>query len=173
MDICLNRTCYRPYFGQNCLDGKLLVVFNFSVIGRFLNEGCTCDHLRNDNSIENWHCEEQFFDHSWYLQFFYVVLFTLIVTASIGGNAIVVWVVLAHKRMRNVTNYFLVNLSIADASISLLNVCFSFTTNFYYEWFFADFYCAFNHFMGVMPTCASVFTLMSLSLDRTRTFSKI
>lgn len=32
-----------------------------------------------------------------------------IVAVSVVGNLVVIWIILAHKRMRTVTNYFLVN----------------------------------------------------------------
>ena len=49
----------------------------------------------------------------------------MIVNAVIG-NIVVFWIVLAHKRMHNVTNYFLVNLSCADLMMSALNTLFNF-----------------------------------------------
>lgn len=33
-----------------------------------------------------------------------------IVAVSVLGNVVVIWIILAHKRMRTVTNYFLVSL---------------------------------------------------------------
>ncbi|KAF3848543.1 hypothetical protein F7725_015040 [Dissostichus mawsoni] len=38
------------------------------------------------------------------------------VAVSVVGNMVVIWIILAHKRMRTVTNYFLVNLAFAEAS---------------------------------------------------------
>lgn len=35
------------------------------------------------------------------------ILFGGMVIVATGGNLIVIWIVLAHKRMRTVTNYFL------------------------------------------------------------------
>ena len=63
---------------------------------------------------------------SWYVQAVYVTAFVAMVLCAAGGNAVVTWIVLAHRRMRTVTNYFLVNLAVADLLISLLNtpLCF-------------------------------------------------
>jgi len=47
------------------------------------------------------------------------------VAVAVGGNAVVVWIVLAHRRMRSVTNYFLVNLSLADGLQSVFNTLFN------------------------------------------------
>lgn len=60
-----------------------------------------------------------------------------------------------------------VNLSVADAMMSTLNVPF----NFYYmlqdnDWPFGDFYCKLNQFISVLSISASVLTLMAISIDR-------
>lgn len=39
----------------------------------------------------------------------WAVAYCTIVAVSVVGNVVVVWIILAHKRMRTVTNYFLVN----------------------------------------------------------------
>ena len=54
----------------------------------------------------------------WWRQLLWTVLFTGMVAVSTGGNLVVIWIVLADRRMRTVTNYFLVNLSIADTMVS-------------------------------------------------------
>lgn len=58
----------------------------------------------------------------WYQQVMWSTLFGLMVTVAAGGNITVIWIVLAHKRMRTVTNYFILNLSLADTMVSTLNV---------------------------------------------------
>ena len=42
------------------------------------------------------------------------MLFGVMVIVSTGGNLIVIWIVLADRRMRTVTNYFLVSHSTAS-----------------------------------------------------------
>lgn len=164
---CQKLPCYKPlHFGFNCTSEIALKEWNKTLMDEFDKDGCNCTTLSQDNNIENWICKSHVVDHSWWVQCIYIFMFSTIILMSIGGNFIVIWIVLAHKAMRTVTNYFLINLSLADASISLFNVCFSFTFNFYYNWFFGAAYCYFNNFMAVAPTCASVFTLMSISLDR-------
>lgn len=43
----------------------------------------------------------------WWRQLIWSVLYSGMVIVATGGNLIVIWIVLAHKRMRTVTNYFL------------------------------------------------------------------
>lgn len=43
----------------------------------------------------------------WWRQILWSALYTVMVVVATGGNLIVIWIVLAHKRMRTVTNYFI------------------------------------------------------------------
>lgn len=102
----------------------------------------------------------------WWRQMLWTVLFAGMIAVATGGNLIVIWIVLAHKRMRTVTNYFLVNLSIADAMVSTLNVIFNYTYMLNSHWPFGNLYCKISQFIAVLTICASVFTLMAISIDR-------
>ena len=102
----------------------------------------------------------------WYLQVIYIIIFVLTVLISAGGNIIVIWIVLAHRRMRTVTNYFLVNLAVADALISILNTLFNFVYMLYSNWPFGKHYCRFSQFIAPCTISASVFTFMAIAIDR-------
>jgi len=88
------------------------------------------------------------------------------VIVATGGNIIVIWIVLAHKRMRTVTNYFLVNLAIADTLISVFNTVFNSVYMLYSDWPFGRSYCKFNMFIAPCTISASVFTFMAIAVDR-------
>lgn len=72
----------------------------------------------------------------------------------------------AHREMRTITNYFLLNLSIADLSMSSLNCMFNFIYMLNSDWPFGSFYCRVNNFMGNVTVATSVFTLVAISFDR-------
>ncbi len=129
-------------------------------------EACNCTSIKQWNSIANLECSPYPIQHPWWVQAIYITMFSFIILTAIGGNFTVIWIVMTHNRMRTVTNYFLLNLAIADASISIFNTSFTFPYNLYYNWIFGLELCAFSNVMGIAPTYASVFTLMSLSLDR-------
>lgn len=57
---------------------------------------------------------------------FWILLFSSMVLVAAGGNIIVIYIVSTKKDMKSVTNYFLVNLSLADTMVSTLNVIFNF-----------------------------------------------
>lgn len=68
--------------------------------------------------------------------------------------------------MRTVTNYFLLNLSVADLLMSSLNGIFNFVSMLNADWPFGSLYCSVNNFMGYATVAASVFTLVAISFDR-------
>ncbi|CDI97005.1 tachykinin peptides receptor 99D [Echinococcus multilocularis] len=94
-----------------------------------------------------------------------VVVFSLISTLTMVGNGLVVWLVLTTKRMRTVTNYFLVNLSLGD----MLSV-FQIIPNVYYainnDWVFELAYCKFSQFFTAFGISLSVLTFTGLTADR-------
>jgi tachykinin receptor 3 len=102
----------------------------------------------------------------WYLQVIYIIIFVVTVVISAGGNIVVIWIVLAHRRMRTVTNYFLVNLAVADALISILNTLFNFVYMLNNHWPFGGPYCKFTYFIAPCTISASVFTFMAIAVDR-------
>nr|WOA03683.1 CHH family candidate receptor A24beta2 [Gecarcinus lateralis] len=85
---------------------------------------------------------------------------------AVGGNMLVMWIILAHRRMRTVTNYFLLNLSAADLFMSVLNCMFNFIYMLHSDWPFGAVYCTISNFMANVTISASVFTLMAISFDR-------
>uniref|UniRef100_A0A8R1DTI1 G_PROTEIN_RECEP_F1_2 domain-containing protein n=1 Tax=Caenorhabditis japonica TaxID=281687 RepID=A0A8R1DTI1_CAEJA len=74
------------------------------------------------------------FVHPIFSQIFYGILFTLTIFLALMGNFTVMWIILYHRQMRSVTNYYLFNLAVADASISVFNTGFSWSYNYYYVW---------------------------------------
>ncbi|XP_018575891.1 tachykinin-like peptides receptor 99D [Anoplophora glabripennis] len=99
-------------------------------------------------------------------QVLWSILYAGMVIVATGGNLIVIWIILAHKRMRTVTNYFLLNLSVADIMVSIFNVIFNFVYMLNSHWPFGELYCKITQFTAVLSICASIFSLMSISIDR-------
>ncbi|KYB25112.1 Tachykinin-like peptides receptor 99D [Tribolium castaneum] len=75
-------------------------------------------------------------------QIFWSMLYGGLVIVATGGNLIVIWIIFSQKWMLTVTDYFLLNLSVADTILSTLN------------------------FMATVALCASVLSLMCISFDR-------
>nr|XP_040581549.1 tachykinin-like peptides receptor 86C isoform X2 [Lepeophtheirus salmonis] len=93
-------------------------------------------------------------------------LFTTILFSSILGNLIVLWIVLAHRRMWSITNYFLVNMSLADLLMTVFNTTFNFVHMRDKDWPFGSLYCSINNFVSNLTVTASVINLCAMTLDR-------
>lgn len=72
----------------------------------------------------------------------------------------------AHREMRTTTNYYLLNLSVADLLMSALNCAFNFIYMLFSDWPFGSVYCTVNNFMGNVTVATSVFTLVAISFNR-------
>ncbi|XP_010002222.1 PREDICTED: substance-P receptor [Chaetura pelagica] len=96
----------------------------------------------------------------------WAVAYTLIVVVSVVGNVVVMWIILAHKRMRTVTNYFLVNLAFAEASMSAFNTVVNFTYAIHNEWYYGLLYCKFHNFFPIAAVFASIYSMTAIALDR-------
>uniref|UniRef100_A0A1A9WGY2 G-protein coupled receptors family 1 profile domain-containing protein n=1 Tax=Glossina brevipalpis TaxID=37001 RepID=A0A1A9WGY2_9MUSC len=96
----------------------------------------------------------------------WAIVFGIMLLVAITGNCIVLWIVTGHRSMRTVTNYFLLNLSIADLLMSSLNCIFNFIFMLNSDWPFGALYCTINNFMANVTVSTSVFTLVAISFDR-------
>lgn len=96
----------------------------------------------------------------------WAVAYSLIVVVSVVGNVVVMWIILAHKRMRTVTNYFLVNLAFAEASMSAFNTVVNFTYAIHNEWYYGLLYCKFHNFFPIAAVFASIYSMTAIALDR-------
>ncbi|XP_048521233.1 tachykinin-like peptides receptor 86C isoform X1 [Dendroctonus ponderosae] len=101
-----------------------------------------------------------------WIQAAWIIVFGCMILVATGGNCIVIWIVMAHRRMRTVTNYFLVNLSIADLLLTLFNCTFNSIYMIQRNWPFGTWYCTISNFIANATVTASVFTLTGISCDR-------
>lgn len=96
----------------------------------------------------------------------WAIAYCSIVLVSVVGNITVIWIILAHKRMRTVTNYFLVNLAFAEASMSAFNTVINFIYAVHNEWYFGLVYCRFHNFFPIAAVFASIYSMTAIALDR-------
>nr|XP_008527826.1 PREDICTED: substance-P receptor [Equus przewalskii] len=107
----------------------------------------------------------QFAQPAWQIVL-WAVAYTVIVVTSVVGNVVVMWIILAHKRMRTVTNYFLVNLAFAEASMAAFNTVVNFTYAVHNEWYYGLFYCKFHNFFPIAAVFASIYSMTAVAFDR-------
>ncbi|KAI8492172.1 receptor [Branchiostoma belcheri] len=108
------------------------------------------------------------------------IVFALICVVGLAGNLLVIYVVWKYERMKSVTNYYIVNLAVADVAFLICCVPFSAagftTTSWHYGLFMckfvfyfmqcSDFVCKFVFYFMQVTTMATCLTLAALSVDR-------
>lgn len=86
--------------------------------------------------------------------------------AAVVGNGAVLWFVVRQQRLRNVTNLFIANLSIADILIGAFAIPFQFLAALLQRWILPNFMCAFCSFVQIVSVNVSIFTLAAIAADR-------
>lgn len=109
--------------------------------------------------------ENQFVQAVWKVAL-WALAYGIIIIVSVVGNIVVIWIILAHKRMRTVTNYFLVNLAFAEASMSAFNTVINFIYGAHNNWYFGLGYCRFHNFFPIAALFASIYSMTAIALDR-------
>ncbi|KAL5284016.1 GPROAR1 family protein [Megaselia abdita] len=84
----------------------------------------------------------------------------------IGGNCLVIAAVFCSNKLRSVTNFFIVNLAVADLLVGLLVLPFSATWEVFKVWIFGDVWCKIWLAVDVWMCTASILNLCAISLDR-------
>ncbi|XP_072478701.1 neuromedin-K receptor [Notamacropus eugenii] len=107
----------------------------------------------------------QFVQPSWRIAL-WSLAYGMVVAVAVFGNLIVIWIILAHKRMRTVTNYFLVNLAFSDASMAAFNTLVNFIYALHNEWYFGANYCRFHNFFPITAVFASIYSMTAIAVDR-------
>lgn len=106
------------------------------------------------------------FHQPWEIQLIWSLIFGLMILFAIVGNLIVICIISTHKSMRTVTNYFLLNLTIADLVTITFNATFNYVFMLNGHWPFGKIYCVVNNFITNLTIAVSVFTIMITSIDR-------
>ncbi|XP_043912317.1 alpha-1A adrenergic receptor-like [Protopterus annectens] len=85
---------------------------------------------------------------------------------AIMGNILVILSVACHKHLRIVTNYFIVNLAVADLLLSATVLPFSATLEVLGYWIFGRVFCNIWAAVDVLCCTASILSLCVISVDR-------
>ncbi|XP_021005416.1 somatostatin receptor type 5 [Mus caroli] len=93
------------------------------------------------------------------------VLYLLVCTVGLGGNTLVIYVVLRYAKMKTVTNVYILNLAVADV-LFMLGLPFLATQNAVSYWPFGSFLCRLVMTLDGINQFTSIFCLMVMSVDR-------
>ncbi|XP_070821386.1 opsin 4xb isoform X1 [Chaetodon trifascialis] len=118
---------------------------------------------------EKAHTQSSFFskvdvpDHAHYI----VALFVFVIGAlGITGNALVMFAFYSNKKLRNLPNYFIMNLAVSDFLMAFTQSPIFFINCLYKEWVFGEMGCKMYAFCGALFGIASMISLLAISIDR-------
>ncbi|BFZ02706.1 hypothetical protein BsWGS_05745 [Bradybaena similaris] len=89
-----------------------------------------------------------------------------VIILAVIGNVIIIAVVAKNKWMQTTTNYYIVNLAVADCLIAITCSWTHLVDDMTPFWILGSFFCPFNSFSQVLFLVASIFTLTFIACDR-------
>ena len=96
-----------------------------------------------------------------------LMLYIVIFLISVIGNSLVCLVILRRRKMKTVTNYFILNLAIADLALTCICIPFDIPVQeMDYNWPYGAAMCKILYPLQTLTLFASVYTLTVVSLVR-------
>lgn len=96
----------------------------------------------------------------------WAITYLSVVVVSVVGNSTVIWIILSHRRMRTVTNYFIVNLAVSDLLMTTLNTVFNFIYASHNVWYFGEGFCRFLNFVPITAMFVSIYSMTAVAAER-------
>lgn len=94
------------------------------------------------------------------------VIFGTIIIGAVLGNALVIISVQRNRKLRVITNYFVVSLAMADMLVALCAMTFNASLSLTGKWMFGPFMCNVYNSLDVYFSTASILHLCCISVDR-------
>ncbi|KAH9417782.1 Neuropeptide Y receptor [Dermatophagoides pteronyssinus] len=128
------------------------------------NENFTKNMNNDDNTIELFESISDFTVQN----IIYSILYSTVSLAAIGGNGIVIYLIVNFRRnRRSVTDLFILNLAIGDLLMAILCIPFTFTANLlFHAWPFGSLMCRLVSYAQAVFVFISAYTLVAISIDR-------
>ncbi|CAH1405342.1 unnamed protein product [Nezara viridula] len=89
-----------------------------------------------------------------------------IIMAALFGNLLVIVSVMRHRKLRVITNYFVVSLALADMLVAIWAMCFNLSVETTGRWLFGYFMCDVWNSLDVYFSTVSILHLCCISVDR-------
>lgn len=102
------------------------------------------------------------------VQVILILAYSTIILLGVTGNSLVIYAVCKFKTLRTVTNFFIVNLAVADLLVNTLCLPFTLVYTLYGEWMFGQVLCFMLPCAQGMAVHVSTITLNIIALDRHR-----
>lgn len=95
-----------------------------------------------------------------------VCLYSLTAILAFVGNLVALMVLLAGKRTSPDLRKYLANLAVADISLAVFSIPFTYTDFMFGRWLFPLFLCPFVQFIQIVAVFVSVYTLIVIGVGR-------
>lgn len=89
-----------------------------------------------------------------------------IIIVSIFGNLLVIVSVMRHRKLRIITNYYVISLALADMLVAMFAMTFNFSVQIFERWLFGYFMCDVWNSLDVYFSTSSILHLCCISVDR-------
>ncbi|EFA10769.1 octopamine receptor beta-2R isoform X1 [Tribolium castaneum] len=89
-----------------------------------------------------------------------------IIVVSIFGNLLVIVSVMRHRKLRIITNYYVISLAFADMLVAMFAMTFNFSVQIFDTWLFGYFMCDVWNSLDVYFSTVSILHLCCISVDR-------
>ncbi|XP_026198449.1 neuropeptide FF receptor 1 like 2 [Anabas testudineus] len=109
-----------------------------------------------------------YYQHSLSVAASYILAYFFIFLLCMVGNILVCLIVLENRRMRTVTNLFILNLAISDLLVGIFCIPTTLVDNLITGWPFSNMVCKMSGFVQGVSVSASVFTLVAIAVERFR-----
>ncbi|KAL6422094.1 hypothetical protein ACFW04_010864 [Cataglyphis niger] len=134
------------------------------------NNGISSSIPYNDSVMEMdsmtdvlWDFYEKFNGETNYLL---IILYVPVMALAVTANILVITVVFKYHYMRSVTNYFVVNLSVADLLVTIICMPVAVSQAVSMIWSHGELMCKLSSYLQGVAVAASVFTITAMSIDR-------
>ncbi|XP_061841742.1 neuropeptide FF receptor 1-like [Nerophis lumbriciformis] len=109
-----------------------------------------------------------YYPHALYVATSYMLAYLFIFLLCMVGNLLVCLIVLGSRRMRTVTNMFILNLAVSDLLVGIFCIPTTLVDNLITGWPFSKIMCKLSGFVQGVSVSASVFTLVAIAVERFR-----
>ncbi|KAG5892253.1 hypothetical protein JTB14_014623 [Gonioctena quinquepunctata] len=94
------------------------------------------------------------------------IVVTLLMIVVVVGNMLVIIAITTEKALKNIQNWFIASLAVADFFLGLVIMPFSLANELMGYWIFGAWWCDIHSAMDVLLSTASIMNLCLISLDR-------